>query len=132
MNKVVLTGRLVRDAELSHIASTATPKMSFSIAVERNYQKDKNNKKVDFINCEMIGKHTENLCQYVTKGKQILVEGELNIDNYEKDGEKRSFTKVKVDRLEFLGGATTEKKANTNTLEFTDFQEVNDDEDIPF
>ena len=132
MNKVVLTGRLVRDAELSYIASTSTPKMSFSMAVERNYQKDKNNKKVDFINMEMIGKHTENLCQYVTKGKQILVEGELNIDNYEKDGEKRSFTKVKVDRLEFLGSATTEKKINADTLEFTDFQEVDNDEDIPF
>ena len=132
MNKVILVGRVVRDSELSYIASTSTPKMSFSIAVERNYQKDKNNKKVDFINCEQLGKHVENLCQYVTKGKQILVEGELNIDNYEKDGEKRSFTKVKVDRLEFLGGATTERKANTDTLEFTDFQEVNDDEDIPF
>ena len=132
MNKVVLTGRLVRDSELSYIASTSTPKMSFSMAVERNYQKDKNNKKVDFINCEQLGKHVENLCQYVTKGKQILVEGELNIDNYEKDGEKRSFTKVKVDRLEFLSNATTEKKTNTDTLEFTDFQEVNDDEDIPF
>lgn len=132
MNKVVLTGRLVRDSELSYIASTSTPKMSFSLAVERNYQKDKNNKKVDFINCEQLGKHVENLCQYVTKGKQILVEGELNIDNYEKDGEKRSFTKVKVDRLEFLSNATTEKKTNTDTLEFTDFQEVNDDEDIPF
>ena len=127
MNKVVLTGRLVRDSELSYIASTSTPKMSFSIAVERNYQKDKNNKKVDFINCEQLGKHVENLCQYVTKGKQILVEGELDIDNYEKDGEKRSFTKVKVDRLEFLGGATTEKKT-----EELNFQEVDVDEDIPF
>ena len=132
MNRVILTGRLVRDAELSYITSTATPKMNFSLAVERNYQKDKNNKKVDFINCEMLRKHTENLCQYVTKGKQILVEGELNIDNYEKDGEKRSFTKVKVDRLEFLSNAVAERKANTDTLEFTDFQEVNDDEDIPF
>ena len=127
MNKIIISGRLVRDSELSYIASTATPKMSFSMAVERNYQKDKNNKKVDFINCEMIGKHTENLCQYVTKGKQILVEGELNIDNYEKDGEKRSFTKVKVDRLEFLGGATAEKKT-----EELNFQEVDVDEDIPF
>lgn len=127
MNKVVLTGRLVRDSELSYIASTATPKISFTLAVERNYQKDKNNKKVDFINCEMIGKHTENLCQYVTKGKQILVEGELNIDNYEKDGEKRSFTKVKVDRLEFLGGAATEKKTDE-----PQFQEFDTDEDIPF
>ena len=105
MNKVVLTGRLLRDAELSYIASTATPKMSFSIAVERNYQKDKNNKKVDFINCEQLGKHVENLCQYVTKGK--------------------------VDRLAFFGGATTEKKTNADTLEFTDFQEVDNDE-IPF
>ena len=127
MNKVILVGRLVRDSELSYIASTSTPKMSFSMAVERNYQKDKNNKKVDFINCEQLGKHVENLCQYVTKGKQILVEGELNIDNYEKDGEKRSFTKVKVDRLEFLGGATTEKKT-----EELNFQEVDVDEDIPF
>ena len=131
MNRVILTGRLVRDSELSYIASAATPKISFTLAVERNYQKDKNNKKVDFINCEQLGKHVENLCQYVTKGKQILVEGELNIDNYEKDGEKRSFTKVKVDRLEFLSNATTEKKTNTDTLEFTDFQEVDNDE-IPF
>ena len=128
MNRVILVGRLVRDSELSYITSTSTPKMSFSMAVERNYQKDKNNKKVDFINCEQLGKHIENLCQYVTKGKQILVEGELNIDNYEKDGEKRSFTKVKVDRLEFLGGATTEKKT-----EGPSFEEFNiEGDDIPF
>ena len=132
MNKVILSGRVTRDAELGYIPNVGVPKLSFSLAVERAYQKDKNNKKVDFINCEQLGKHVENLCQYVTKGKQILVEGELNIDNYEKDGEKRSFTKVKVDRLEFLSNVTTEKKTNTDTLEFTDFQEVNDDEDIPF
>ena len=130
MNKVVLTGRLVKDAELGFIGATGTPKMSFSLAVERNYQKDKNNKKVDFINMEMIGQHTEKLAQYVTKGKAVLVEGELNIDNYEKDGERRSFTKVKVDRLEFLASnSNNENKTNANTL---DFQEVGNDEDIPF
>ena len=72
----------------------------------------------------------EKLSQYVTKGKAILVEGELNIDNYEKDGEKKSFTKVKVDRLEFLASNTNnENKANANTLEF---QEIDDNDDIPF
>jgi single-strand DNA-binding protein len=132
MNKVVLTGRLVRDAELGFIGATGTPKMTFSLAVERAYQKDKNNKKVDFINCEMLGQHTEKLCQYVNKGKAILVEGELNIEQYEKNGEKRSYTKVKVDRLEFLSGNNNnENKSNTNTLEFTEFQEVDNDE-IPF
>ena len=78
----------------------------------------------------MLGQHTEKLSQYVTKGKAILVEGELNIDNYEKDGEKKSFTKVKVDRLEFLAGnSNNENKANANTLEF---QEIDDNDDIPF
>ena len=130
MNKIILTGRLVKDAELGFIGSTGTPKMTFTLAVERNYQKDKNNKKVDFINCEMLGQHTEKLSQYVTKGKAILVEGELNIDNYEKDGEKKSFTKVKADRLEFLASNTNnENKVNANTLEF---QEIDDNDDIPF
>ena len=131
MNKVIISGYVVRDAELNYIGE-GVPKMSFCLGVNRSYQKDKNNKKSDFINFELFGKRAENLCQYVTKGKQILVEGELNIDNYEKDGEKRSFTKVKVDRLEFLGSAATEKKTNADTLEFTDFQEVDNDEDIPF
>ena len=129
MNKIILSGRLTRDAELSFIPNTGTTKMSFSLAVERNYQKDKNNKKVDFINCEMLGKHTENLCQYVTKGKAILVEGELNIKKKKKDGEKRSYTKVKVDRLEFLGGSNENKASNQASN--NDFQAIDDDE-IPF
>ena len=83
MNKIILTGRTTKNAELSYLPGVGTPKMAFSLAVERNYQKDKNNKKVDFINCEMLGKHTENLTQYITKGKAILVEGELNIEQYE-------------------------------------------------
>ena len=128
MNKVILSGGVTKDAELNFL-TTGTPKMMFNLAVERSYQKDKNNKKVDFITCEMLGKGAENLCQYITKGKQIIVEGELNIDQYEKDGEKRSFTKVKVDRLEFLGGgnSNTEKKTEEPT-----FQEFDADEDIPF
>ena len=125
MNKIILTGRLTKNAELSYLPSVGTPKIAFSLAVERNYQKDKNNKKVDFINCEMLGKHTENLCQYVIKGKAILVEGELNIEQYEKDGEKRSYTKVKVDKLEFLSSSNNEQR------EVNSFKEISND-DIPF
>ena len=128
MNKIILTGRTTRDAELSYLPGVGVPKISFSLAVERNYQKDKNNKKVDFINCEMLGKHTENLCQYVTKGKQILVEGELNIEQYEKDGEKRSYTKVKVDKLEFLSSGSNEQREDNK---INSFKEISN-EDIPF
>lgn len=126
MNKILLTGRLVRDAELSFLAGTGTPKVTFTIAVDRAYQKDKDNKKTDFIPCEMIGKHTEKLSSYLTKGKLVGAEGELNIDQYEKDGQKKSFTKVKVDRLEFLGG----KSDNNNFNPKPNFEAI--DDELPF
>ena len=126
-NQVLLTGRLTKDAELSFLPGTGMPKVTFTLAVDRNYQKDKNNKKVDFIPAEMIGKHVEKLSQYLTKGKMVLTIGELNIDQYEKDGAKKSFTKVKVDRLEFLGGGKQEDHDPTGR-----FKEVLDDDELPF
>ena len=125
-NQVLLTGRLTKDAELSFLPGTGMPKVTFTLAVDRNYQKDKNNKKVDFIPAEMIGKHVEKLSQYLTKGKMVLTIGELNIDQYEKDGAKKSFTKVKVDRLEFLGGGKQEYDPKGR------FEEVLDDNELPF
>ena len=108
LNKIMLTGRLTKDADMSFLPGSGTPKVTFTVAVDRAYQKDKTNKKVDFIPMEMIG-----------------IEGELNIDTYEKDGQKRSFTKVKVDRLEFLGGGKVEGTAPPK------FDPVLDDE-LPF
>lgn len=126
MNRIVLVGRLVKDCEPSVLPGTGTGKITFTLAVDRKYQKDKNNKKVDFIPCEQIGNNTTKLAQYMTKGKQVAVEGELNIDQYEKDGQKKSFTKVKVDRVEFVGGG----KTDTNTLP-NGFEAIDDDE-LPF
>ena len=126
MNKILLTGRLVKDAEMSFLPGTGMPKVTFTVATDRAYQKDKNNKKVDFIPAEMIGKHVEKLAQYLTKGKMIGIEGELNIDQFEKEGQKRSFTKVKVDRLEFLGGGKQEYDPKGR------FEEVLDDNELPF
>ena len=126
MNRIVLVGRLVRDCEPSVLPGTGTGKITFTLAIDRAYQKDKNNKKVDFIPVEMIGNHTTKLAQYMTKGKQVAVEGELNIDVYEKNGEKKSFTKVKADRVEFVGGGKTE----TNTLP-NEFEAI-DDSELPF
>jgi single-stranded DNA-binding protein len=60
-----------------------------------------------------------------------MVDGELNIDNYEKDGEKRSFTKVKVDRVEFQQGAKVEEHKENNVSEFQTMSDI-DTDDIPF
>lgn len=128
MNIVNLSGRLIKDSELSYLPGNGTAKLNFCIAVERNYQKDKSNKKSDFINCEMLGKGAEALSNYLEKGKPIIVIGELNIDQYEKDGEKKSYTKVKVDRVEFQQGQSNQSdKVNSNNS----FEPV-DDSDIPF
>ena len=127
MNKIMLTGRLVKDVEMSFLPGTGMPKITFTMAIDRAYQKDKNNKKVDFIPVEMLGAHTEKLAQYVTKGKMIGITGELHIDQYEKDGQKKSFTKVNADRLEFLGGGKQEDHDPTGK-----FKEVLDDDDLPF
>ena len=126
-NQIVLTGRLVKDAELAYLPGVGIPKATFTVATDRNYQKDKNNKKVDFIPVEMLGSHTEKVAQYVTKGKMIGITGELHIDQYEKDGAKKSFTKVNADRLEFLGGGKQEEHDPTGK-----FKEVLDDDDLPF
>ena len=139
MNVINLTGRVVKDCELSMLPGTGTAKISFTLCVERKYQKDKNNKKVDFIPVEMLGSHTEKLAQYVTKGKMIGITGELHIDQYEKDGQKKSFTKVNADRLEFLGGGSKETypdlTGGINKYSSPDptgrFKEVLDD-DLPF
>ena len=133
MNKIILSGGITRDAELTFLGQTGTPKMSFSLAVERGYQKKGEEKKVDFINCEMIGKHTENLYQYITKGKQIFIEGELNIDSYMKDDERKTYTKVKVDKLEFQKGgvaanADMKVKNEFKLEEFGNFET----EEVPF
>ena len=136
MNVINLTGRIVKDADLA-IVGNNIPKISFALAVERNYQKDKENKIVDFIKCELIGRG-EKLQEYLTKGKKIAVLGELNIDNYEKDGQKRSFTKVKVDRLEFLDSSNASNGGNEVSTSTTKTNQTNpkfellDDDDIPF
>ena len=125
MNLISLTGRVVKDCELSMLPGTGTAKISFVICVERKYQKDKNNKKVDFIPVEVIGNHATKLAQYLTKGKMIGVTGEINIDTWEKDNQKKSFTKIKADKIEFLGGGKQE-----NTLP-NEFEAINDEE-LPF
>lgn len=145
MNLITLSGRLTRDAELSTVGNNI-PKLKFSLAVERAYQKDKNNKVVDYIDCVVLGARAEKLSHYMVKGKAILATGELNIDKYvNKQGETRTATTVKVDRLEFLSSNTTgnDNKSNNVLVETkevnqkasapkTVVEEMLDDDDVPF
>ena len=103
MNLVVLTGRLTKDPELKYGAS-GTAYCKFTLAVNRMKKDDP----ADFIFCSAFGKTAELIAEYVKKGHQLGVQGRLQQDTYEKDGEKISKTGVTVDKIEFLESNKTE------------------------
>ena len=94
MNIVCITGRLTRDIELKYSqAGKAIGK--FTIAVEDDFDREK----AHFVDCTCFGKTAEFASQYTRKGGRVEVSGRLNLDTWEKDGEKRSKLAVVVDRL---------------------------------
>ena len=102
-NLVILTGRLTKEPELKHGAS-GTAYCKFTLAVNRMKKDDP----ADFIFCSAFGKTAELIAEYVKKGHQLGVQGRLQQDTYEKDGEKISKTGVTVDKIEFLESNKTE------------------------
>ena len=102
-NLVILTGRLTKEPELKYGAS-GTAYCKFTLAVNRMKKDDP----ADFIFCSAFGKTAELIAEYVKKGHQLGVQGRLQQDTYEKDGEKISKTGVTVDKIEFLESNKTE------------------------
>ena len=106
MNNVILIGRLTKDPQLSFSKGKGTAIAKLTVAVNR-MQKDE----ADFINCTAFGKTAETIGNYMTKGSQIAINGELRVDNYKKDdGTWVNNTNVLVNRLEFVSGV---KQGNT-------------------
>jgi len=104
-NKVILAGNLTRDPQLSYLPSN-TPVVEFGMAINRKW-KDQNGEMredVCFVDLQAYGKQAETLNQYMNKGKPLLVEGRLKLDQWQgKDGEKRSRLRVVVENFQFLG-----------------------------
>ena len=103
MNKVILMGRLTRDAEVRYSqgdASTAVAR--FSLAVDRRFKRDNDDQSADFIGCVAFGKTGEFLERYGRKGTKFLVEGRIQTGSYtNKDGQRVYTTDVVVENLEF-------------------------------
>ncbi|MEE0510783.1 MAG: single-stranded DNA-binding protein [Peptococcaceae bacterium] len=104
MNKVILIGRLTADPELRYTPNGAAV-CSFRIAVDRPFNSQSGERGADFINIVVWNKAAENTAKYMSKGRQIAVEGRLQIRSYDgNDGQRRWVTEVVADRVEFLGG----------------------------
>lgn len=134
MNHVVLIGRLTKEPEL-RFTQNGSPHCTFTLAVDRISGKD-TERTADFINCQVWGSQAENFCKYMDKGRQVAVEGRIQVDSMERDGQRSWYTKVVCQRIEYLGGAKdgSDKQEKQPKLTDTDFgEEVSfSDEDLPF
>ena len=106
MNKVFLSGYLIRDPEIRY---TPSGKAVASVAISvrrRNGKTDSNGyPESDIFRLTAWEKRAEFCGRYLTKGSKIMVEGTLRTSNYEaKDGTKRYSTDIWVDNIEFAGG----------------------------
>ena len=102
MNRVMLTGRLVKDPELRR-TNTDIPVVQFTLAVNRSYASRNGERQADFINCVIWRQQAENFAKYLHKGSLIGIEGQIQTRTYEEpSGAKRYITEVLAERFEFL------------------------------
>ena len=104
LNKVILIGRLTRDAELKSIASGQTV-CKFSIAVNRRKKSgDQWEDEAGFFDIVLWGRSGETLHQYLLKGKMVAVDGELRHERWQQDGQNRSKIEIVANFVQLLGG----------------------------
>ena len=105
INSVVLVGRLTREANLRYTQS-GSPVVSFTIAVNRSKRNADGSwtDEASFIDCVYFAPNSQNISQYLVKGKQIAVQGELRQNKWETDGQTRSKLEVVVNTLSLLSG----------------------------
>ena len=139
VNELAISGRLGRDPEIK-MSNDGNPICNFSVAVDDGYG---DNKKTHWINCVAFKKTAENIQKFFSKGDMIWVGGKLTIDQWEKDGQKKSAPKMVVFKFEFFsskdGGQSNQQPAkqsqgghqqpaqNQQTANGANF-----DDDIPF
>lgn len=131
MNLVVLNGRLTRDPELK-FGQSGKAYSRFSIAVDRAFQTDKTSQTADFINCVAFGKTAEFIGEYFRKGRKILLNGKLQMSQYESEGKKITTYVVVVDSVEFgESKASSSDTASYNNNSFSKSFNKNMDEAEP-
>ena len=101
-NRWIGMGRLVRDPELRQTASGISS-CKITIAVDRNFAKQGEEKKTDFIQVQFWRQQAEFVSRYFSKGRMIHVEGVLQNNDYEKDGVKHYGMVVVADNVTFCG-----------------------------
>jgi len=119
LNRVILVGRLVRDSELQY-TNSGYPVCKMSLAVNRRVKKGDNYEdEGNFFDLVLWGKRGESLNQYLIKGQQIAVEGQLKQDRWEQDGNKRSRVVIELSNVQLVGSRSNGDNGNTGQSQQT-------------
>ena len=110
MNKIIILGRITKDLELSQ-GKNEKSYTNFSVAVNRKLNRDV----ADFFNCTAFGKTAEYICKYGSKGSQVLIEGEVNIDQYE----GKYYTKIMCQSVSLVGSRESQETSDDEKVEQT-------------
>ncbi len=138
MNRIVLVGRLTRDPEIKY-TSSGVAVANFSLAVDRPFRNAQGERDTDFINIVAWRKTAELCGQYLSKGRQVALEGMLQMRKYQtQQGENRTVYEVVADNVQFLGsrqdgsGPPPPRDDDAPPPSGSDSKSNDEDDDLPF
>lgn len=133
LNCAVILGRLTADPELKHTPN-GNAVTSFSVAVNRSYAKEGEDRQVDFIDVVAWRNTAEFICKYFSKGQAIAVQGAIQTRSYtDSNGNKRKAVEIMAEKVGF-GERKQDKEetATSNHRRNEGFEEILCDDDLPF
>ncbi len=144
MNKVILMGRLTRDPEVRYTQTNNTLVASFSLAVNRRFVRQGEERQADFINIVAWSKLGEFCSKYFKKGQQVGIIGRIQTRTWDDDqGTKHYVTEVVAEEAYFADSRRDGETGNSTSFENTfgntapgnmgtDFEVSSSDDDLPF
>jgi len=107
VNKVIVVGNLGRDPEIRYSQQgTAVCNLAIATSDKWTDKQGQQQSKTEWHRVVVFGKQAENCERYLSKGKQVYVEGKLQTSSYEKEGQTHYATDIVANVVQFLGGKT--------------------------
>ena len=132
LNSVIIMGRLTRDPEMRRTQS-GTAVTSFTMAVDRDFKSQSGEKETDFIDVVAWRNTGEFAAKYLAKGRMAAVEGRIQVRDWQdKDGNRRKGVEVVADNVYFADSKRDSKPQESRTVDDQEFDEIEDDGDLPF
>lgn len=144
LNRVFLIGNLTKDPEIRHTPK-GTAVGDLGLAINSTYRMADGTEKEEVVYVDLVvwGRQAETCKEYLSKGSPIFVEGRLQLDQWESNGEKKSRLRVRAERIQFLGrpggggsrgssGSHERESSRSSPPPSREIEEAGADDDVPF